>query len=193
MCYNTFLEGDSMYSLFIDTHSKIINIVLYQNGKVLKSKHEKTTKSHSSFIMPLIKEIIEEVKITKNDIKELIVVNGPGSFTGSRLGITIAKTWAYCKKINIKVISSLEVLAVSVKDNKKVAIADPKGYYIGSFNQNNQLEKNYQYVTSIDQDYILEEQVNIDYNLVYKYTKTLDIVNPHTIKPLYIKKIEVEK
>ena len=183
-----------MYTLFIDTHSKIINIVLYQNGQVLKEKHQDTTKSHSTFIMPLIKKIIEEANVTKDDIKEIIVVNGPGSFTGIRLGIIIAKTWAYCKKnIKIKTISSLEILALNVQNNKKVAIADPKGYYIGNFNQDEKLINEYQYVTSLEQDYILEEDIVIDYNLVYEYTKKLPTLNPHGVKPCYIKKIEVEK
>ncbi len=182
-----------MLTLLIDTHSLVINLVLYQNKKVLDKINYSTNKSHSIYIMPLIVKLLAQNNIDKNEIKEIIVANGPGSFTGSRLGITIAKTWAYTKKIPIKVISSLEVLACSIpKKQVKVAIPDAKGYYLGEFQDNKKI-KEFTYVNGqISQDYELEENINIDYNKVYEYTQNLQAQNPHSVKPIYIKKIGVE-
>ncbi len=184
-----------MYSLLIDTHAKIINIVLYKDGKMVKKDSKETLKSHSIYVMPMIRDLLQDCGVDKKEIKELIVVNGPGSFTGIRLGITIAKTWAYAKKIKIKAISSLQMLACSLnKDIKKVAISDPKGYYVGVFASNNKLLEDYKYIASKDlKDYKKEEDIEIDYNAVYEFISYLPALNPHAVNPLYIKKIEVEK
>lgn len=184
-----------MYTLLIDTHSKIINIVLYKDEGIMDHLAKETTKSHSIFVMPLIKQILDENNVAKKDISNLIVVNGPGSFTGIRLGITIAKTWAYTQNIPIKAISSLEVLACSLNTEiKKVAIPDPKGYYIGTFNKDNQKMEEFNYISKEEfTDYKLEDDIQVDYNNVYQYVKNLQPLNPHSVNPVYIKKIEVEK
>ena len=66
-------------------------------------------------MFPAIKELIDEQKLD-----EIIVVNGPGSFTGVRLGVTIAKTLAYTLNIPIKTISSLEVSSISNNAQKSI-------------------------------------------------------------------------
>ena len=181
-----------MYSLLIDSHGKKLNIGIYKDKKSLSVLSKESNNSHSNYIMPTIKKSLENLNLTKNDIKEIIVVNGPGSFTGIRLGIIIAKTWAYTQNISLKAISSLEILACSIKgENKKVAIADAKGFYTAIFDEHNQKKEEYQYTKELN-DFLLEDEIEIDYNAVYAYVEKLDCVNPHTIKPIYIKKIGVE-
>ncbi len=183
-----------MYSLLIDTHDKNIKLILYKDGKVFSKLFQETIKSHSVYIMPMIDKLLTTENVNKNDIKELIVVNGPGSFTGIRLGITIAKTWAYCKKVKIKAISSLQMLACSLTgDEKKVAIADPKGYYVASFDKSNKKIEEYKYISGQINGYIEEKDINIDYDLVYDFVNKLPALNPHAVNPLYIKKIGVEQ
>ena len=83
-----------MYSLFIDTHIYDIVVILFKNGKIFKKSI--IEKARGSELLPCIKELTD-----LNDINEIIVVNGPGSFTGIRTGITVAKTIAYVKNIPI--------------------------------------------------------------------------------------------
>lgn len=183
-----------MYALLIDTHDKIINLVLYKDDEVIDLLTKQTEKSHSIFIIPLIDQLLTSNKVNKHNITQIIVVNGPGSFTGVRIGITIAKTWAYTQKIKIKTISSLQVLACSLKQKeKKVAIPDPKGFYIGSFTENNKPLGEYQYATNCSDDYILEQDIKVDYKLVYEFLKDMPALNPHAVNPIYIKKIGVEQ
>ena len=186
-----------MYSLFIDTHSKKINVVLYKDGIVMDYKFQHTSKSHSTYIFPLLISLIEGNNITKDMIDEIIVVNGPGSFTGIRIGVTIAKTWAVLKECKIKQISSLEVLAASIKtkDNKVVGIADAKGYYIGTFNYKNEIIDDFKYLPNTEvnkESMYLEDDIKVDYNSLYLYANKLEYQNPHNINPIYIKKIGVE-
>lgn len=187
-----------MYTLFIDTHSKKVVVALYKNEKIICVK-EKTSENHSSVLMPLISELMSDEKIEQKDLNEIIVIDGPGSFTGIRIGITVAKTLAYVLKIKIKVIDYFHVLLASssTSDKKQICIADPKGYYVGLFNESKKVS-DYYYVSAkklkLKEEYaFIDESISIDYEKVYILSKDIVHVNPHGIKPLYIKKIGVEK
>ncbi len=180
-----------MYSLLIDTHDTNINLILYENNLVKDIFQKKSTNSHSIYLMPMIVEILKRNLISKNDINEIYVVNGPGSFTGIRIGVTVAKTWAFVKNIKIKVINSLEMLSCfdGFNDNQLLAISDNKGYYIGDFKQ-----KKFYYLNKSeidDKKLLLEEKINVNYNLVFEYIKNLPYINPHLVNPIYIKKIGI--
>ena len=102
-----------MNSLFIDTHDKDIIITLFKNGKVLEASLKSSERHHSDFTMSMIESVLKNNNLTVHELDEILVVNGPGSFTGVRIGVTIAKTLAYTLNIPIKTITSLECLAVS--------------------------------------------------------------------------------
>ncbi len=181
-----------MKTLFIDTHFRDILIVLYEDGKVVDKCEVINKKNNSEFIFPSILKVIDGKKIN-----QIIVVTGPGSFTGVRLGVTIAKTFAYTLNIPIKTITALECLAVS-SEHKKVAIDDENGYYIGYFGPNNNLLEPYRYVDketfakiNVDNEIVTNIKYNLEaiYNFVDKY-KVEEIC--HLVKPIYVKKIGVE-
>ena len=190
-----------MYTLLLDTHFSKVTIVLYKDEKVIAKEEKESNQSHSIITMPLLEEILKTNKLAIRDINELVVVNGPGSFTGVRIGVTIAKTISYCLNIPIKVISSLEVLASNVESstNKIVALNDRNGYFIGEFTSINKLVKDYFYISNaeyrefIKQNSVYDNISVIDYAKVYDLIKETDVVNPHLVNPLYVKKIEVLK
>lgn len=191
-----------MYSLFIDTHDMDIVIALYKDGKVIDTNIKKSERQHSDYTMPMIKEIIERNNITVHDLNEILVINGPGSFTGVRLGVTIAKTLAYTLNIPIKSISTMEMYAVSsFEENKLVILRDLKGVFCGLF-KNNQLDGEMFYLSNSDfEDYvntnnyqdIILENVEIDFNSVYDYFRGVNESLAHNTNPIYIKEIEALK
>ena len=109
-----------MYTLFISTFNELITIGLLKDGKQIDIIEKKSNRNHSEFTVPMIETILKNNNINTNYLNDIIVVNGPGSFTGVRIGVTIAKTLAYTLDISIKTITSLEAFAVShdSKDNK---------------------------------------------------------------------------
>ena len=183
-----------MYSLLIDTHLDSVVIVLYKDGKEITTNEVNSKSGHSEVAMPLIKDVLKTNKINIKDISEIITVIGPGSFTGIRIGVTIAKTLSYTLNIPIKTITSLEIKAVNLSGNKIVAISDKNGKYIGKFNENNILIEDYSYIPKslIDIKNIIEN-VEINYDDIYEFLRNRSYTNVHEIKPLYVKKIEVEK
>ena len=188
-----------MYSLFISTFDKLITIGLLKDKEVLEVLEKESLKNHSEFVMPMIKDILDNNKIDTNDLNEIIVINGPGSFTGVRIGVTIAKTLAYALNISIKAITSLEAYAVSVDsdNNKLVTISDLKGKYIGYFNRYNELIEDYVYLKNSEyedyikdkEDYLISDN-KLDLNKIYTYLEKIDSINPHLVNPIYVKGID---
>lgn len=178
-----------MTTLFIDTHLWDIVIILLKDGKVVNKAEVINKKNNSEYIFPTITKVIDN-----ETLDEIVVVNGPGSFTGVRLGVTIAKTLAYTLNIPIKVIDALKVMAIS-NVSSKVAIDDNNGYYVGEFDDNYNSLKEYTYIKK-EEDTKLGEDFDINYTIdiekVYEYLKNVDSVNPHGVNPIYIKKIGVE-
>ena len=86
---------EKSYSLFIDTHDDCLRIALYRNEEIVNKIIQANEQSHSTLTMPSIEKILKEENITVQNLKEIFVVNGPGSFTGVRIAVTIAKTFAF--------------------------------------------------------------------------------------------------
>ena len=187
-----------MYTLFIDTHSDKIIIILFKNQEIMIKKEVPSMGNTSKNSMPILIETLQEVGVSIEEVEKIIVVHGPGSFTGIRLGVTMAKTLAYTLQIPIVQMSSLLIKAVSfTHDSVKIVEREKNGVFVGTFTEDNQLIKDYQYIpTTIfkslpKEEYV--EEVCIDYLKVLKYAKTLPCIHPHAVNPLYIKRIEVLK
>lgn len=180
-----------MLTLFIDTHLNDILVFLLKDGKLLDKREVLDKKNNSEVLFLTIKDLIEGIKLD-----EIIVINGPGSFTSVRLGVTIAKTLAYTLQIPIKTISSLEVSAIS-NNACKVSICDGNGCYLGEFDKNYKPLKEFIYVNnselmSIKNSDEYQNEYKINPEKIYKYLKDVKPLNAHNVNPLYIKKIGVE-
>ena len=184
-----------MYTLFIDTHDKNVLIILYKDGKIINKENLETKNRHSEVAMPTIDKVLKDVNVDVSELKSIIVVNGPGSFTGERIAVTIAKTIAYALSIPVRTIDALTVLALGVDaDRKVVALEDRNGAFVGIFDSSYNPIEPLQYLnkssyTQFKLDNDVKTCVDVDYEKVYEYVMTLRELNPHEVKPLYIKGI----
>lgn len=182
-----------MYTLFIDTHAANILLILYKDNNLYKIKN-KESNSQSEVIMPTLIELLEEENLTVDNLSKIAVVIGPGSFTGVRLGVTIAKTIGYCKNIPIVTVTSLE-LGLPTKA-PFISELEKNGYYIGSVT--NDSIQNYQYLKKDEYlEFIKTHEVDtvkdINYDYLIKVIHQKESVNPHKVNPFYVKLIEVEQ
>lgn len=204
-----------MISLFLDTaaHNRIV--ACYKDGLLFDVLMEENDNHLSERFLPMIQQLLEKNELKKTDLGEIIVVNGPGSFTGIRIGVTIAKTMAWAFKIPIKTLSELEVLATTkTKTNYKVPYIDARrdAIYVGVYDQEKLILED-QYRTIAD----LKEQLSklapqkeftylgyeplfeqhqvpeIDWNLLGTKFMSLPEENPHGVNPNYLKKTEAEE
>ncbi len=184
-----------MNTIYIDTHFKNLVMGYLNDGKLICKKVLNSNK-HSENTINMLKEILEENKLTGDLIDEVIVINGPGSFTGVRIGVVIAKIMSYTKNIKLKAISYLQALDLDYDQDINIGISDRNGIYVGSFDKNHNLKEDYYYLTNEEYEKssikieILDDQ-EVDIEKIYKYLEDKEEINPHLLKPLYVKKIEV--
>ena len=178
--------------LFIDTHAELITIALKNKDKIY-IKTQESEYSHSIYTMPMIESIFKENGLNVKDLRKIIVINGPGSFTGIRIGLSIAKTMAYALNIDINTISSLTAYLISnnLNEKRKAVIEDNKGFYISIFDEKNE--------NVVEEYYSEEDNINLpkvpeklDVEKIIDYCEKLKSENPHFVKANYVKKIEVE-
>lgn len=90
-----------MLILAIKTESPEAELALYEDTKLLDSIIFQAHRELADKIHLKIKKLLSKNKLTIKDLKGVIVYEGPGSFTGLRIGITVANTFAYSLNIPI--------------------------------------------------------------------------------------------
>ena len=100
-----------MNILAIDTSSYVMGTALLRDGSPLAeiATHEK--KNHSLRLAPALRQLFEQTEMTPADLDRIVVTEGPGSYTGVRIGVTTAKTMAWSLGIPLCAVSSMELLA----------------------------------------------------------------------------------
>jgi tRNA threonylcarbamoyladenosine biosynthesis protein TsaB len=103
-----------MKVLSIDTSNNPLGIALIDEEKVIGEYITNLKKNHSIRIMPAIEYLMNECEVKPADLTKIVVAKGPGSYTGVRIGVSIAKTLAWTLQIPLVGVSSLEIFAAAV-------------------------------------------------------------------------------
>jgi len=195
-----------MISLFLDTSSKKLVVILVKDNNILSKKELESINDHASHLVPFIDEILKENNMTTKDIDKIFVVNGPGSFTGTRIGVTVGKTLAFSNNINVVPVSSLKQYIFSKTGyDYYVSIINDKNnrLYYGIYDKdyNDIIVDKYSTKDIFDKDIsklegniltIDESNQELDILKLIEYYKDKEI-NFHELKPNYLKKIDAEE
>ena len=204
-----------MRYLYIDTSSSYLYASIVEDNKCIASVVEEFGQSLSEVALPRIVEMFQNNNLSPDDVDKIIVVNGPGSFTGTRIGVTIAKVYAWSKNIPITTITSLEAMAIS-SPNEKIhvpiinarrgfvygAIFKPdysiimKPQHIEFSELKNKLLSldNYEFISNDEFDEELELiSYTPDFVKIIQYAKDNKEINPHAVNPEYLKLTEAEE
>jgi tRNA threonylcarbamoyladenosine biosynthesis protein TsaB len=100
-----------MTILAIDTSNYPLGVALIEDNQVLGEYITNLKKNHSVRIMPAIQTLMKDCERTPAQLTKIVVAKGPGSYTGVRIGVTIAKTLAWSLKIPLVGVSSIEIIA----------------------------------------------------------------------------------
>ena len=204
-----------MRYLYIDTSSSYLYTAIVENGKLLSEIKEEFGQSLSEVALPKIASMFEKTNLEAKDINKIIVVDGPGSFTGIRIGITIAKVYAWSLNIPITTITSLEAMALSSDEEKvHVPMINARREYVYTaiydkdYNellkpQHMKLEDLLKELEKINEyEFISNDKFNGIENIkkynpnlekVVNYFKDKDSVNPHAFNPEYLKLTAAEE
>lgn len=196
--------------LFIDTSTSYPIVSIIENNNIKAMFNKKIDTDISVSIFSILDTMFKELNITPKDIKKIFIANGPGSFTGTRIGVTIAKVYGYSLNVDLIPVSTLEVLIGGVNKDYIVPVIDARrGFvYAGIYDKDlnkiaddryislgklkEELEgKDYVFVSYDDIAGSIKPKIDL-IKVINKHEKDIP-VNAHGLNPNYLKKTEAEE
>jgi tRNA threonylcarbamoyladenosine biosynthesis protein TsaB len=161
-----------MNALVMDTSTSFIFLYLIKDDKLVYKFEEEGENNHSEKLMLVIEEALKKNDLSVEDLDLIVTGIGPGSYTGLRISLTIAKMFAWTKKIPLKVISSLVFLGSG----------EPNGIYTVT----NKAKKGYVYsldmAINFDEIQILSKEkfISVEENIIEAAAKKVSYIRgPH--------------
>lgn len=203
-----------MRILYIDTSSSYLYAGIVTNRKLTSEVKKEFGHSLSEEALPSIVSLFEKENLLAKDIDKIIVVNGPGSFTGIRIGITIAKVFAWGLNIPITSVSALEAMSLSsTSDKLHVPIINARRNYVfgAIYSKDNNVilkpihikleellvelaDEDYVFISNDEFDELKDiEPYDPDIEKIVNHFENKESINPHAINPEYLKLTEAEE
>ncbi len=137
------MTSEKIYILNIETATKNCSVSIAENGTTLLCKEiAEQGYSHAEKLHVFIEEILQECKLTTKDLAAIAISQGPGSYTGLRIGVSAAKGLCFALDIPLIAVDTLESLArqVNNKDGFIVPMIDARRMevYSAIFNSNHE-------------------------------------------------------
>ncbi|BCR35152.1 tRNA (adenosine(37)-N6)-threonylcarbamoyltransferase complex dimerization subunit type 1 TsaB [Mariniplasma anaerobium] len=158
-------------------------------------------RDHAKYLVDRIEQVIKRNHLTIDDIDEIIIGIGPGSYTGLRIAVMVGKMLAYTKNIPLRTVSSLYFMTSGYEEKVAALIDARRGFVFSEVHDKDQilLEDGYRYLddlSSIDvykgskTVFIDDRNFLVSAKLVYQ--KSVLVKNVHDLVPNYLRKTEAE-
>ena len=150
-----------MKVLGIDTSSNATSIAVIEDNKLICEYTINTKTTHSQKLMPMIENMLKISEVNVNDMDMIAICQGPGSFTGLRIGMATAKALSHVNNLPIVGVNSLELLAgnMDLSDKKICSILDAQRtqVYMGQYKFENNKLVELKSIDVVEIDDLLEE------------------------------------
>lgn len=198
-----------MKTIIMDTSNTYLVVALYEDDRCLEAIQEQGNKKQSEYAIIYLQQLLQKHNTEMLEIEEMIITIGPGSYTGERVALTIAKTLAATTTIKVKAVSSLAAYA-GMKKAISVLDARSKKIYVGVYENGQSIVadqlididnfadfyKEYQDYSIVGDGELVgftNQEVNLS-DTIFTIAKTLDyITNVDVLVPHYIKEVEAKK
>ncbi|EOH87571.1 tRNA (adenosine(37)-N6)-threonylcarbamoyltransferase complex dimerization subunit type 1 TsaB [Enterococcus villorum] len=128
-----------MITLGIDTANQTLAVGITEDGNILGQIQINKKKNHSVSLMPAIEQLFQAIELEPTEVDRIVVSDGPGSYTGLRIGVTTAKTLAYTLNKELVGVSSLQAIAANCVNVEGLIVplfdARRKNVYAGVYRQ----------------------------------------------------------
>ena len=111
-----------MKILAFDSSAKLASAAVTDGEKLLALYNIDNGLTQSELLLPMIENLLKELKLSFSDIELFAVSAGPGSFTGVRIGVALLKGLAFGKNLPCVSISTLEALAENARGLKGIIV-----------------------------------------------------------------------
>jgi tRNA threonylcarbamoyladenosine biosynthesis protein TsaB len=104
-----------MAILSLETSAKVCSVALHSNNQLITSAEVHVEQSHATRLAPLINDVVKFYQLEYRHIQAVAVSSGPGSYTGLRIGVSLAKGLCFALKVPLIAINTLELLAYQMR------------------------------------------------------------------------------
>lgn len=192
-----------MITVLLDSSNTNLSVGIAKDNLLLEYISYEAWQRQSEYMIVELNKLLEKHNIRKEDIKEVIVAKGPGSYTGVRIAITIAKTIAVALDAKLYAVSSLRVQKDGVRPSICLINARSGRSYVGVYEDQkillddcimkndevmNYIKDHPDYSVCGETKYLNIEGVmanNLQEMLNLK--DSLESINPLSLKPVYMK------
>lgn len=101
--------------LFLQTSTEICSVAVAENAAILSHKSSSEARDHARWLTLLIEEALSAANWTFSDVEGIVVAEGPGSYTGLRIGAATAKGLCYALEIPLFAVNTLQAIAYSMQ------------------------------------------------------------------------------
>ena len=188
-----------MYTLILDSATKILYVALVNDDKILYQKYVSGKNDHAKSIVFCVDEALATAGISADKLDKIIVGIGPGSYTGVRMAVTVAKMISTFKNIPLYSVSTLSLMASGNKGKVLATIDARRGNafsaIIDTTNDEIILEEALHEISVFD-DYQYDYHVNEnEYSVdpLYVIHSAKYVEQPHLLVPNYLRDTEAER
>lgn len=190
-----------MKKLIFDVSTEVMFIGLIEESQMIDSIVKVAKNDHAKYLIDRIDYLLKKNNATIDDVKEIIVGVGPGSYTGIRIAVMVAKMFWFSKNIHVKAVSSLLFMTSGYEGLVTAMIDARRGQVFSAVYENGKLfmeeslrlledlEKNEVYQKS-EKVFITDKTFNINYKVINDHA--YEVKDLHLLEPNYLRKTEAE-
>jgi len=190
--------------LVIDTATEYVYLSLVIDGAEAGFAYQNDINNHAVTVMPLLDGILQASGVKLRELTEVVVGIGPGSYTGVRIGVSIAKMIGYLNGIPVSTVSTLALLASGSSEPKIWSFIDARrgNAFMACFEQRDgsliptipdSLENIEAFQTRIDPGYAKTVSGKPDAVKILNSGLTTPVANVHELVPNYLQVTEAER
>jgi len=204
MCGLSLQKGGAIHmkkTLLFDVSTNVMFVGYAKMGQLIDHTVRIAIRDHAKFLVDRIDSLLKRNKLTLDQIDEIIVGYGPGSYTGIRIAVMVAKMLGYTKGIPVKTVSSLFFLTSGYEGKICAAIDARRGYVFSAVYENGKtlLEDGYRKLTDLylEKAYAGSNLIFIDdRNYEVSVSRIIEesklVTDIHGLEPMYLRKTEAE-
>ena len=190
-----------MKTLLIDVSTLVMFVGLVKDETLIDQSMRIAKRDHAKYMVDRVEQMIKRNNITLTDIDRIVVGVGPGSYTGIRIAVMVAKMLGYARNIPVYTVSSLYFMTSGFEGKIGALIDARRGFVFANIHENGSILLNDIYIAldALKQDPIYKEAKTIfiderHYEVSPKhiFKHMVKVENIHDLVPNYLRKTEAE-
>lgn len=190
-----------MKRLLFDVSTNVMYVAYARDEILVDFSIRIATRDHAKYLVDRIDQVLKRNRVSLDQIDEIIIGYGPGSYTGIRIAVVVGKMLAYTKKIRLKVVSSLFFMTSGYEGKIAACIDARRGYVFSGIYEDGKVIAHDAYLKLADlytqevfknaQTVIIDDR-NYEINIKRIIEQSTFVDQIHDLEPNYLRKTEAE-